>query len=402
MFWYQQLADRLRLPGEDEAMRSRRLAGIGVLFCGAAASLVNGLRYGAEGLAWSRSAYMLLVVGFICLMLLLIAKPRFFRGIVITAVFYSMVFLAAAHLAAGGYNTGMMFIQWTIVSIISAVIFVGRRDAVILLVIFLAIMIVTYLLEPRARALGVTVDPAFVSLDSTVIMMLIGALLTLASLYMFSEMDRYRRRADRLLFNILPDAIAWRLKRNPGTIADGFDEVTVLFADIVDFTTMSAAADPADVVQKLNEIFSEFDDLAALHGLEKIKTIGDAYMVAAGLPNPRPDHCAAVADFALAIVDRMAGYTSWNGRPMAIRVGINTGPVVAGVIGRQKFIYDLWGDTVNVASRMESNGLANVIQVTESVRSRLDGRYAFEERGLIAVKGKGEMVTYLLQRPAAL
>ena len=210
------------------------------------------------------------------------------------------------------------------------------------------------------------------------------------------ELELERARSESLLLNILPASIAARLKEDPHTIADGYNDVTVLFADIVDFTTMSAAVSPDDVVRKLNEIFSDFDVLAARHGLEKIKTIGDAYMVAGGLPEGRPDHCQAVAAFAVEMLRVLDRHTSWTGEPIRIRIGINRGPVVAGVIGRQKFIFDLWGDVVNVASRMESNGLSNQIQVTEAVKEYLDGQYSFEERGPIEVKGKGRMTTYLL------
>jgi class 3 adenylate cyclase len=161
---------------------------------------------------------------------------------------------------------------------------------------------------------------------------------------------------------------------------------------------MSSNVDPVEVVGKLNEIFSDFDDITAQHGLEKIKTIGDAYMVAGGLPEPREHHCQAVAAFALDMVATIERHKSWTGEPMRIRVGINTGPVVAAVIGQQKFIYVLWGDAVNVASRMESNGLSNEIQVTQAVKDKLAGLYEFEERGPIHVKGKGEMVTYLLRQ----
>jgi adenylate cyclase len=215
-------------------------------------------------------------------------------------------------------------------------------------------------------------------------------------LFLFRQLDNARRRADDLLLNILPAPITERLKAAPVTIADGFDEATVLFADIVDFTTMSAKADPIEVVGKLNEVFSEFDELAQSHGLEKIKTIGDAYMVAAGLPDHRPDHVEAMVDFARVMLAAANRHTSWSGESIRLRVGINTGPVVAGVIGRHKFIYDLWGDAVNVASRMESNGLANQIQVTQAVRDRLDGRYTFEPRGPVEIKGKGLMMTYIL------
>ncbi len=211
------------------------------------------------------------------------------------------------------------------------------------------------------------------------------------------QLDVARRRADALLLNVLPAPVADRLKHDTSTIADGFDEVTVLFADIVNFTTMSADTDPVDVVNFLNDLFSQFDDLVEARGLEKIKTIGDAYMVAAGLPTPRPDHCEAVVAFGLDMLDVIKRCKAWHGQTVHMRIGVNTGPVVAGVIGRRKFIYDLWGDTVNTASRMESNGLVDVIQVTQVVRDRLAGKYVFEERLPITIKGKGEMVTYVLR-----
>jgi adenylate cyclase len=208
---------------------------------------------------------------------------------------------------------------------------------------------------------------------------------------------RRARQTDTLLLSILPKPIAARLKSGEATIADSYDAVTVLFADIVDFTTMSAHADPEDVVSKLNEVFSDFDDLAAKHGLEKIKTIGDAYMVAGGLPEPRRDHAEAVAAFAVEMLDAISRHRSWTGEPIRLRVGISSGPIVAGVIGRQKFIYDVWGDAVNVASRMESGGLANEIQVTAAVKESARGAVCqFEERSPIQVKGKGLMVTYLM------
>jgi class 3 adenylate cyclase len=163
-------------------------------------------------------------------------------------------------------------------------------------------------------------------------------------------------RSERLLLNVLPAPIAERLKQGEGVIADAFPEVTVLFADLVDFTRRSQQVSPAQVVATLNELFSAFDRLAQRHGLEKIKTIGDAYMVAGGLPNPRPDHAQAVAEMALAMQEEVAGRADPSGQPLQVRIGIDTGPVEAGVIGTSKFSYDLWGDTVNTASRMESHG----------------------------------------------
>ena len=209
-------------------------------------------------------------------------------------------------------------------------------------------------------------------------------------------LQREEERSQRLLLNVLPAPIAARLKQREDVIADGFPEVTVLFADLVDFTRRSQRSSPQQVVQVLDELFTAFDQLTKRHGLEKIKTIGDAYMVAGGLPEPRPDHAQAVADMALAMREEVAGRTDPSGQPLQVRIGIDTGPVVAGVIGTDKFSYDLWGDTVNTASRMESNGVPGCIQVTARTYQRLQNSYQFQRRGLVAVKGKGEMVSYFL------
>jgi PAS domain S-box-containing protein len=211
------------------------------------------------------------------------------------------------------------------------------------------------------------------------------------------EALRYQQeQTEKLLLNILPEAIAQQLKHNPGTIADSFEEVSVLFADLVGFTEYSAQRSPTEVVEMLNRIFSEFDQLVEKHDLEKIKTIGDAYMVVAGLPKARPDHAEAIAEMALDMQQAIANVSAQTGKIFSIRIGINSGPVVAGVIGLKKFSYDLWGDTVNTASRMESQGIPNAIQVTPQIYDRLRDKYQFEKQGLIRVKGKGEMTTYLL------
>lgn len=206
-----------------------------------------------------------------------------------------------------------------------------------------------------------------------------------------------QEKSERLLLNILPQSIAERLKQAPHSIADRFDEATILFADIVNFTGFSGAISPADLVDRLNDIFSAFDSLAEQYGLEKIKTIGDAYMVVGGIPTFRPDHVEAIAKMALAMQQEIGQFQRDDREPFSLRIGIHTGPVVAGVIGTKKFIYDLWGDTVNVASRMESQGVPGKIQVTETIYEKLKHAFAFEPRGTIDVKGKGKMVTYWLQ-----
>ncbi len=205
-----------------------------------------------------------------------------------------------------------------------------------------------------------------------------------------------QEQSERLLLNILPEPIADRLKMEEEHIADHFPEVTVLFADIVGFTELSSSISPEELVKLLNRIFSKFDNLAEKHGLEKIKTIGDAYMVVGGIPSPRVDHAEAIADMALDMQREITKFKTPNGQPFNIRMGINSGPVIAGVIGIKKFIYDLWGDTVNIASRMESHGLPGQIQVTVNTYCLLKDKYILEERGNIYVKGRGEMETYFL------
>ncbi len=205
-----------------------------------------------------------------------------------------------------------------------------------------------------------------------------------------------QEKSERLLLNILPEPIAKRLKEGHSNIADGFAEVTILFGDIVNFTQLSARISPTELLKLLNEIFTAFDQLTEQYGLEKIKTIGDAYMVVGGIPMPRSDHAQAVAEMALDMQQEVAKFNAKHSTEISIRIGINTGPVVAGVIGSKKFIYDLWGDAVNTASRMESHGIAGAIQVTESTYKCLRDKYLFEERGVIQVKGKGEMTTYFL------
>lgn len=206
-----------------------------------------------------------------------------------------------------------------------------------------------------------------------------------------------QQRSERLLLNILPEPIADRLKEDETTIADHFSNATVLFADIVNFTKLSAGVPPTELVGTLNSIFTDFDQLVEEHNLEKIKTIGDSYMVVGGLPEPSDFHATAVAQIALGMQQTIKNYTIGDSAPLQLRIGINSGPVVAGVIGSKKFIYDLWGDTVNVASRMEQQGIPDEIQVSDSTYQLLTADFNLELRGTIEVKGRGEMKTYLLK-----
>jgi class 3 adenylate cyclase len=208
------------------------------------------------------------------------------------------------------------------------------------------------------------------------------------------EMEQ--EKSERLLLNILPRAIAGRLKGGEKAIANRHEVVTVMFADLCGFTAMSRQTTPADLVAMLNGIFTAFDLIVERHGVEKIKTIGDCYMLVGGLPTHRDDHAAVVADTALEMIAALDQINRTNGTVLQMRVGIHTGPVVAGVIGKIKFTYDLWGDTVNVASRMESTGMPGKVHISEQTQQALVGRFTLENRGFVECKGLGAVQTYFL------
>jgi adenylate cyclase len=213
-----------------------------------------------------------------------------------------------------------------------------------------------------------------------------------------AELRAEKERSEALLLNILPRSIVDRMRRGETVIADRIEEATILFSDLVDFTSLAARLTPEKTVDLLDTIFGRFDELAERHGLEKIKTLGDGYMVAGGLPEARRDHAEAVAEMALAMLDIVPAVGRAEGIPLELRVGVHSGALVAGVIGTRKFVYDVWGDTVNTAKRMESYGIAGRVHVSAATRTALGGRFRFEPRGAIEVKGKGRMETYFLDR----
>ena len=299
----------------------------------------------------------------------------------------------------GGYVASSAVSLWALVAAIGTLFFFTARESIPWFGAFLVLTIVSGALDPivsrSPAAIPDGIRVAFFVLNVSGVSFTAYVLLQ----YAFRARDAALARSEGLLLNVLPKSIADRLKRDPGTIAEAYDEVTVLFADVVEFTTYAERTAPDRVVGVLNEIFSEFDTLATLHGVEKIKTIGDAYMVASGLPDARPDHAAAMAAMALDMRAAFERVCRRLGLGLAIRIGMDSGPVVAGVIGRHKFSYDLWGDTVNTASRMESHGLPGQIQVGDAVYRRLRDRYNFEARGEIELKGKGRQLAYLLVGP---
>lgn len=392
--WVEQ---RIILPDDSETDRSRKLIGASILGLSFFLTTVNAIHFGVSGMMAIGLLQLLLALVILACLLVTLIAPRAYYVVAFAVLVATLLINLPGHLLTGGYTSGLWILAWSILPPVLAPLFVKRKSVIAISVGFVLTVLLAAIFESQARSRMPDLEPGFITVEASFNIMFTGLVAAVTGLYLFDQIERYRQRSETLLLNILPGSIAARLKDSDQVIADEYEDVTVLFADIVDFTTMSSGVAPAEVVGKLNEVFSELDRLALQHGLEKIKTIGDAYMVTGGVPEPREDHCQAVAAFAVDMLEAVSKHISWTGEPMQIRVGINRGPVVAGVIGEQKFIYDLWGDAVNVASRMESNGLANQIQVTEAVREKLDGLYQFTERSPQFIKGKGMMVTYLLE-----
>lgn len=216
-----------------------------------------------------------------------------------------------------------------------------------------------------------------------------------------NELEKANKKSERLLANVFPLAILERLRHKEETIADRFDSASVFFADIMGFTSLSEKLSPVELVDLLDKLFTLFDELVVKHKVEKIKTIGDAYMVAAGIPTPIKNHAELLANFALDFKDCLAEFNLKNKQTLQMRVGINSGPIVAGVIGKSRFIYDLWGDCVNTAARMESHGIPGEIHVSEHTYRLLADKFDFESRGIIEIKGKGPMSTFVLRGRSA-
>lgn len=332
---------------------------------------------------------------------------RIFR---FTQLLMMLILPVALQLSLGGFAASSGVMLWSLTAPLGALLFVGTRQSVPWFVAYTGITVLAGLLDDRI-SVGASPPPQpFVTVFY--VMNIIGPSLTAYSLMLYFArrreqalfaLDKAHRllqaeqeKSEGLLLNVLPAPIAERLKQNTGVIADDLAEVTILFADVVGFTQLSQDVPPEKMVPWLNGVFSAFDGLAARHGLEKIRTIGDSYMAAAGAPIPRSGHAQAVAEMALDMLEQSNGVCAPNGEPLRIRIGINTGPVVGAVIGSNKFIYDVYGDAVNTASRMESQGVPGQIQVTQTTYDLLVDEYIFEERGTVPVKGKGEMLTYLL------
>ncbi len=402
--WLRRLTDLGTLPSDSEEVRLRKSVLTLSSSLMATLAFVWVGTYAALGLWLSASipfAYQLASAASIYTF----ARTRRYRLFRVSQLWMSLLLPFALQWSLGGFGTSSAVSLWAFTCPVGALLFVGARQAVPWFVAFGALMVVSGAIDP-ALAAGAPHIPEGVVVTYFVLNIL-GVTTTAYVLLQYfvrareralTELEVERGKSERLLLNVLPASVASRLKESDQVIADGFSAATVLFADIVGFTPLAQDLAPADAVVLLDRVFAGWDGLAARHGVEKIKTIGDAYMVAGGIPSPREDHAEAIADMALEMGAEVERYAAESGLPLEVRIGMDTGPVVAGVIGRAKFIYDLWGDTVNTASRMESHGVPGAIQVTERACEKLRDRYDLRRRGTIEVKGKGPMTTYLLLR----
>jgi adenylate cyclase len=393
------MLDIATLPGDsyDERLQKQLQVGMAVASVGVIAAW--GLLFALQGhmllafYPWAYCATTLVMIG----VLALTRRWSLFRLPHIVLVETAPFIL---HWQLGGFRGSGGAILWCLIGPVAAMLLAGPTRSIPFFLGLVTLCLLGWLRDGPLLPTHFELTSSEMSFHFAFNTIGMVGFLYFSTRYFVSRIDVEKARANRLLLNVLPSAIADRLKRGEEVIADRHKEVTVLFTDIVGFTPFAAVLEAREVVLLLDQIFSAFDRIAFELGLEKIKTIGDAYMLVGGAPEAQADHADRVAKAALHIRGTLEQLARTRGMPLSMRIGMHSGEVVAGVIGKSKFTFDLWGDTVNTASRRESHGLPGRIHVSEATRQLLSGRYRFEERGVISVKGKGEMRTFWLEGPA--
>ena len=391
-------------PAETDEERIHRMVYVGASFASVPALLLYGwlfLDFGAPLAALVMFGY--LAIGVLCLMLFGLTRRNFHTYLKIFISAHLSASLAITY-ALGGIFASAVHAVWGLLTPLGALVVLSPRAAIRWFLAYLVLLSICLGISQAITEPFNTLQPR--ALLYLTVMNISGvSIFAFAILYYFvQQRDRLfhllrdeRERSEELLLNILPKDIVAILRDRPQTIADHFDGATILFADVVNFTPLAAKLTPKQTVELLNQVFSYFDTLVDKYGVEKIKTIGDCYMVASGVPRPRHDHAQVLARLALEMRDFVECH-EFNGERLELRIGINSGPVVAGVIGQKKFIYDLWGDAVNTASRMESHGGAGIIQITGATYDLIGNDFVCVPRGKIEVKGKGEMEVWQVMR----
>jgi adenylate cyclase len=322
---------------------------------------------------------------------------RRYKYFLISQLLFILLLPFLLMIVLGGFVNSSAVILWSLISPLGALLFEGPRHALRWLAAYLSLIVVSGLLEPHPLVHSY-LSPTLVTIFFVLNLGTVSAIAITLLIYSVNQKNRLfallqseQAKSENLLLNILPKEIAAILKNENRTIADHYVSASVMFADMVGFTSLSAELAPVELVELLNEVFSFFDSLLDKFEVEKIRTIGDNYMVASGVPRPRPDHAQALVRMALVMRDYIAAHTFRHGQHVNFRIGINSGSMIAGVIGRRKFVYDVWGDAVNVASRMESHGMSGTIQITQATYDLIKDEFICEPRGTLDVKGKGEM-----------
>ncbi len=390
------LADQLlsfgAYPGESDTQRGKRRIMVAAIWLASLLTIPTTLTdLGAERFWVGALNLVTLAIGLGALVVMRLRPHRFAPIVTVIFVTVFTVQLVQTALLGGLFPSGLVVIFGLIIVLAVLIVF-SLRAAFWWFLAFVASVV-------YAVVIPNWIDPVYVLSNpegATAFNVVATSTVTFAVLaYFVRQRDTFQKQSDDLLHNMLPDSVANRLKVANTMIADSFESASVLFADIVGFTPMSSGMSPPELVGLLNNVFTTFDGFVQDLGLEKIKTVGDEYMVASGIPGERPDHAEAIAELALRIRDFVA-VNEFDGHDIRLRIGINSGPVVAGIIGSHKFAYDLWGDVVNIASRMESEGVEGSIQVGRATYELIRDEFVCEPRGVVSVKGKGDMDTYFL------
>jgi adenylate cyclase len=383
-------------PTDDDDLRLRKRIGVIASYILVVGALQLPVLSQGHPLSWFVAGTMPLVSA---VNLFLLARTRRFDRYVTVLVVIVLLFAAFIEVSLGGLGGSSAAIVFAFLGPVFALLALGPRRATAWFVAFLLVLIGVVALDPFVSS-RIPPQPYPMRLVWYVANLAVPLGITFAMLrYTDIRRRQAEARSQELLTNAIPTSIAARLQHGEDRIAESYPETTVLFADLADFTPWTRQTDPARVVGYLDELFTRFDELAAEYGVEKIKTIGDAYMAVAGAPEPRADHAVAALELARGMLAALEAAHRRSEVPLELRVGLASGPVVGGVIGQRRILFDLWGDTVNTAWRMQESGVLGRIQVAPSTRDLLGGSYPFEERGPVEVKGLGPMTTYLLAEP---
>ncbi|MBI4788320.1 MAG: adenylate/guanylate cyclase domain-containing protein [Chloroflexi bacterium] len=388
-------------PNDSDQVRVNKIFFLSI----APLTILSGILWGLMYFAFDEPVAASIPLGYSALSftsIVIFARIRHYGFLNVTQLALILLLPFALQIVLGGFVNSSGVVLWSLLCPFGAIVFSGPRQAIGWFMAYLLTVVVSGVLQPYVRPTN-NLSPGIIVFFFVMNFAAISLIAFVLISFFVRQKDAAfgllrveQAKSENLLLNILPKEIAARLKNQERTIADYFGETTILFADLVNFTPLAATLSPTEMVELLNQVFSRFDALVEKHDVEKIETVGDEYMAAAGVPRPRADHAQAIARLALDMCDYLASLPSQYDHRLDFRIGINSGPVIAGVIGRKKFAYELFGDTVNTANRMQSHGVAGKIQISPETYELIKDDFVCEPRGKLTIKGKGEMETWFL------